>query len=226
MAGLCSCIGTDFVEEEERPERISIQQSKTNIEKGDTVTFQGTYYNEYGYQVEANFDWKSANDSIFRFLSDGLGEALDTGNVEIEATSKGIREAKTLTIYAEGEAPANLQSRKGTFKDADDGYFAEGTAKLTQNQEGGITLEFLEDFRTSNGPSVYVFLANETAGPFNYEEGGHVVNSTSAQITSNKLDNFSGAMTFEVPDEVAIDDYDYVVLYCILGPVFGYADLN
>lgn len=221
-----SCIGTDLVEEQMVPERIVIQRSKAVIEKGDTVNFTGTCYDKFGYKEKVSFQWLSSNDTLFQFISGGLGVALDTGMVEISTMAKGVTQMGSFTIFPLGQGGTELQSREGSFVKGDGGYDARGTARLKENMDGSLTLEFLEDFSTSNGSSVYVFLANKTSGPFNYKEGGNEVNSTSAQITKNKLQWFSGKMQFKVPAGITIDNYDHVVLYCILGPVFGYAKLN
>ncbi len=69
-------------------------------------------------------------------------------------------------------------------------------------------------------------LANNTTGPYLITPGNNDRNNIGVQISTNKIGN-SGAMTFQVPAGVEIDDYNYVVLWCItVNGLFGFAELN
>ena len=48
-----------------------------------------------------------------------------------------------------------------TFKGADFFHNAEGTATLITNEDGSQTLHFGDDFKSTPGPDVYVYLATD-----------------------------------------------------------------
>ena len=52
------------------------------------------------------------------------------------------------------------------------------------------------------------------------------INGTSAQISLTRLTNFQGTMSWDIPVGVDVNNYKYALLYCTLGPVFGYAELK
>lgn len=225
---LVGCEGTDLVEEPVGAEEVRISPARMNFEVGDEQAFQATYFNDIGFEEPASFSWLSSDTAVVQVDQDGVLFAKDTGKVEVLADANGITGRMPIRVYMPGEAPDDLltNERSGTFVSGASSYFASGSAALVRTPSGRLELQFGSDFATSAGPSVYVFLANKTAGPYAFLPGGNEINGISAQLTRTKLTTFTGAMTFAVPDGVGIHDYDYAVLYCILGPVFGYAKLQ
>jgi hypothetical protein len=80
-----------------------------------------------------------------------------------------------------------------------------------------VRLVFGADFQASNGPQLGVYLAKTASGS---------LNSSNSLKLSNLLSN-SGTQSYNVPAGVGLNDYNYVVIYCIPFTVrFGTAQFN
>ncbi|MEK7256180.1 MAG: DM13 domain-containing protein [Bacteroidota bacterium] len=221
---LSGCIGTDYVDDPTVPERVVISPNIDSLEVGQTVQFSATFFNEFGQEEQAAIAWKSTAPQVVSISGNGLATGLAAGPASIIASAENASD--TLILNTAGVSNST-DLRTGTFQDVPGShYHASGGVRLEYQADGKLKLFFENDFSTSAGPSLYVLLANHTNGSYSVTNGGNAVSGTSAQITPTRLLDFSGAASFEVPDGVGIGDYDYVVLYCTLGPVFGYAKLN
>ncbi|MEM9546744.1 MAG: T9SS type A sorting domain-containing protein [Bacteroidota bacterium] len=85
----------------------------------------------------------------------------------------------------------------------DEGYPIDGTAFLEELDNGDLQLRLSSDFSTPFGPDVRIFLNNSLAAT-----GGVEI------VNLSDIGHFNGAITFDVPDGVGIEDYDYIVFYC------------
>ncbi|MEM6935688.1 MAG: DM13 domain-containing protein [Pseudomonadota bacterium] len=108
----------------------------------------------------------------------------------------------------------------GSFIDADAIHKGEGTAKLYALPDERHIVRF-EDFRTTNGPALYVYLAKhpnpKTAA--DVEDGGYV--------SLGELKGNVGNQNYEVPPEVDVGDYGSVVIWCqLFGVLFSPAALT
>ena len=84
------------------------------------------------------------------------------------------------------------------------GYNISGTGLLEAAQEG-TTLSFDQAFNTQSGPDLHVYLsinfeAPTTPGNTNIDIG---------ELTSNQ-----GAQSYTIPSNVALGDYNYVLIHC------------
>ena len=119
--------------------------------------------------------------------------------------------------------------RTGQFDNSYSSYTTIGTVKLLRNEDSTVTIAFQDDTKIGSGPSLYLILANRNTKPYSIDQSGNsrIIDETSAQITLNKLSQgFEGYREYEVPSEIRIEDYQYVVWYCTYGPIFGYAELD
>lgn len=218
-----SCVGTDYIDDPTIPVRLVISPRIDSIEVGQTVQFDAAYFNEFGQEVQTAVTWSSTDPAIVSIDQAGKATGQAVGPVKIIATAE--KAADTLVLNTAGVTnSANL--RTGKFQKAGSSYNVTGDVRLEKQPDGGLKLFFQNNFSASAGPSLYVLLANHRNGSYTVTPGSNAVNGTSAQITPTRLTVFSGEMTFDVPSGIGIDDYDYVVLYCTLGPVFGFAELK
>jgi hypothetical protein len=224
MLILYSCIGTDYVDDEVLTSQLKITNTLNSLKKGESQTFLVKFTNAQGIEEIITPEWTSSNSEVVSMDTQGKATALKIGESVIKAKYQTFADSFKL-IVTEDDTPIEI-TKLGAFIDGEGSYKAKGTAELKQTLDGKLILTFRGDFAVSAGPSVYVFLANKTRGAFAYQIGGNKVDATSAQITPNRLTNFAGQMTFDVPQGVKVNDYKYVVLYCILGPVFGTAELK
>jgi len=105
-----------------------------------------------------------------------------------------------------------IETRTASLEDGD--YSLEGTVYLELFDNKSLDLRFDTDYLTlSNVYDVHVYLSttNDYTEPIDTSEMFLVANIG----TISGLNYSSGAMTFDLPSEVNIDDYDYIVFVCI-----------
>ncbi|MGB0522918.1 MAG: DM13 domain-containing protein [Flammeovirgaceae bacterium] len=84
------------------------------------------------------------------------------------------------------------------------GYAITGEATLEAFDDGSLTLSLSSDFDTPSGPDVRIYLSNTVS----ITGAIQIVNLTA-------INHFSGARTFNLPSNVGINDYKYIVFYCL-----------
>jgi hypothetical protein len=101
--------------------------------------------------------------------------------------------------------PVALKS--GTFTFIDNLHNATGTATVYQLPDGSRVLRF-EEFEVSEGPGIYVLLANHPQ-PRNdgelFDQG---------QVELGELTALSGNQNYPIPAELDLAEFNAVVLYC------------
>ncbi len=113
--------------------------------------------------------------------------------------------------------PVILQS--GSFITIDPVHGAEGTATIYELPEGNRVLRF-ENFTSTNGPELHVILSKE------------VPTSTFAGVGDDMIDlgllkGNVGNQNYEIPDDVDLDEYQSIVIYCVpFGVTFSSAELS
>lgn len=91
------------------------------------------------------------------------------------------------------------------------GHPASGTARIIEAD--GTTYVRYEDFQTLNGPDLFVYLAKD----LNADEF----------VNLGKLRATEGNINYEVPDDVDVSEYPYVMVWCrAFSVLFNYADLS
>ncbi|MCI0445761.1 DM13 domain-containing protein [bacterium] len=107
-----------------------------------------------------------------------------------------------------------VSSRTGVFSsNPKSDYQVNGTATL-QLTGGSLQLILGSDFQSSSGPRLEVYLSNSNS-----------INTGS--ITLGRLQRTTGSQTYNVPSDVTLTTYDWVIIHCVSFNVsFGYARLN
>jgi len=90
-----------------------------------------------------------------------------------------------------------------------------GTAKIvTENGKRYLVLN--QDFSTSQGPDLLVTLHRESVVPSSIAEADYV--------SLAPLDRFSGEQRYEIPEEIDLDAFESVAIWCRqFNVTFGYA---
>lgn len=91
-------------------------------------------------------------------------------------------------------------SREGAFTDGPD-YPVKGKATLISAPGKNLLLKFSSDFSTETGPDLDVYLSN-TPKP---EAGSKKIEA---------LKSISGAQEYELPADIKLEDYKYVIIHC------------
>lgn len=99
----------------------------------------------------------------------------------------------------------------GTFVDGDWIHKTQGTARIITLDDGSSVLR-LEDFKTTNGPDVFVYLATD--------------DKATEFVDLGRLKANNGNQNYELPD-VDFSKYDKVLIWCkAFSILFGTAELN
>ena len=87
----------------------------------------------------------------------------------------------------------------GTFVGGDEAHEAAGSFQIASSEEGR-TLSFSEDFSTRRGPDLFVWLVR----------GDDIEN----REVVGRLQSARGAQTYTISEEVNLEDYDRVLVWC------------
>lgn len=114
-------------------------------------------------------------------------------------------------------APSTIVAQ-GMFEGADAAHQGAGSAKIVRGEDGDLMLQF-EDFSVTDGPDLYVYLSSSTAPG----SGGALGN----YVDLGLLQSVTGDQTYDIPEDVAVEDYSSVVIYCLAYEVlFAHAPLS
>lgn len=99
-----------------------------------------------------------------------------------------------------------------SFKGADFIHNAEGTAKVVTHEDGSQILQFGENFKSTPGPDIYVYLATD--------------GKASEFVSLGKIQSSEGMQEYAIPTGTDLNKYDKVLIWCqAFGVLFGTADL-
>lgn len=91
------------------------------------------------------------------------------------------------------------------------GHKASGSIRIISNTID--TYVRYEDFKTINGPDIYVYLAKDL--------------DAKEYVSLGKVKATEGNINYKIPTEVNIKDYKYVLVWCkAFGVLFNYADIS
>ncbi|NJC25047.1 T9SS type A sorting domain-containing protein [Neolewinella antarctica] len=112
--------------------------------------------------------------------------------------------AALLLFFLSGGIFAQEVTAKRTSALQKEGYAITGSVVIEELSDGKLKLSLTEDYSTQSGPDVHMLLATSKSvdGAFD------VVNLTA-------INHWSGAMTFDLPDSITLDQYAYVLLHCV-----------
>lgn len=116
------------------------------------------------------------------------------------------------TKMMEDSTPVPATILVGNFVGVNDGiHNAEGVAKVIPLDDGGRVLRF-EDFKSTNGPDLYVYLATDK-GATDF-------------VSLGPLKANIGNQNYEIPDGVDLEKYNTALVWCKqFSVLFGSADL-
>ena len=117
-----------------------------------------------------------------------------------------------LAVTLPASAHAEIVDQKGTFVDGDWLHKTQGTAKIVNSEHENPVLR-LENFKTTNGPDLYVYLATD--------------DKASEFVSLGRLQSSSGDQEYEIPEGTDLNKYNKVLIWCkAFSVLFGSAELN
>jgi hypothetical protein len=193
--------------------KVEITAPQNTLTTGSTLQFSAQIRNAAGQNLSGKtITWVSSNPTILSINATGLATANAAGTAQITANAEGI---SSLPIAIAVTSSTGGAKRSGTFR-GNSSYNVSGTAIL---QQTGNTLKLLfeDNFRSSNGPQLGVFLAKNAPG----------VLTASNSVNLGALKSTSGRQEYTVPEGVKLSDYDFAVVYCIpFNVAFGFTKLE
>lgn len=124
------------------------------------------------------------------------------------------------TSVAEPMAAGPTLVARGTFRDADPVHKGEGDALIYRLEDGSHVVRF-ENFRSTNGPDLFVWLTT-TANP----QSSDAV-TAGETLSLGALKGNVGNQNYEVPANADVGAYMSVVIWCrAFGVLFAAADLS
>ncbi|MBX9906517.1 DM13 domain-containing protein [Patescibacteria group bacterium] len=127
---------------------------------------------------------------------------------EVAITEGGAENMPTSIAQEEG-AMANTRNAApvvGTI-----GHPASGTVRIIKTDSGDVVR--YENFKTLNGPDLYVYLAKDL--------------DAKEYISLGELRATEGNVNYEVPSDINTEEYRYAMVWCKqFGVLFNYADLS
>lgn len=120
--------------------------------------------------------------------------------------------------------------REGFFEAIDDPdqYPVSGVTTLLFETDGTKQVIFADDFETVQGLELRVYLSSTPR----LNQGGNELEVTTEPLQDDNggmdtNDPITGMKTFDVPAEVTLSDYQYVIIQCVMADVlWGRADLG
>lgn len=186
---------------------IEVNIPDASIAVEETIQLSAIAKNVEGDEVTGiSFIWESNAPEILEITQDGKATGKSNGIASVMASAQGVS-SPSYSI-----AVGNVSDRTGTFQGLG-GYTVKGKATLSGGS-GNLSLSFSSDFSADNGPGLVVYLTNANDNVTGASELG-------------PLSNNSGVQTYDVPSDVEIADYDFVLIYCKpFGVPFGFAKLE
>jgi len=93
------------------------------------------------------------------------------------------------------------QTLSGTFEGADASHQGSGSFQLVE-EDGERFIELSEDFSSTRGPDLFVWIVNGD----NVEE----------RVNLGRLQSANGAQRYALPEDVNLDDFDRIIIWCRL----------
>ena len=150
-------------------------------------------------------------------MAKATGMDVETVNEGLAMLKKGMADSddamvdKGVAMIQDGTAPAEQASavelKSGAFRDADSFHRGSGKATVYRGPDGSHLLR-LENLDVTNGPSLHVILSphQDPMRVSEIKDGGFV--------DLGKLKGNQGNQNYEIPDDVDIQAYKSVVIYC------------
>ena len=136
------------------------------------------------------------------------------GQFALNAQPAQAIKATQTTVAAK---PSSLLA-SGSFVTTEQDHPTKGIAKIV-NINGKRYLEFNRGFTTASGPKVKVVLHRRNTVPVKLRARDY--------ITLSALKSFNGAQRYAIPDNVNLNNYQSVAIWCQrFNVTFGYARLN
>ncbi len=201
IVGFTACIEDDFVDDFVEAE-LRITTLVDTIAEGDTFQLEANFLNNVGESEEVIIEWSSSDENIVSVDATGLVTANNAGSAIVTASYEldSVEYEDSIDVEVGATTVVSLQSLEGSIATTTF-YDLEGDFVFTETADGGVTIEFGDDYKASAGlPGLFLYLSNNR-------------NSIAAAREITEVTVFSGAHSYEIPD-VGFSDYRYLLYFC------------
>ncbi|NRB51313.1 MAG: DM13 domain-containing protein [Saprospiraceae bacterium] len=201
---LTACIGDDIIADEV-PERLRINNRIDSLKLGDSFQFEVMFFNNIGQAEDRQVDWNTSDANIISVSPSGLATAHEKGVATITATVNipdraPVEEAFEVIVSDVTTEIEETMNRSGSIKTTSS-YVLTGDFEFFQ-AGNSLILSFDESYRASSAlPGLYVYLTNNP-------------NTTTNAYEIGKVTQFSGTHTYEIPADIGLDTYNYLLFFC------------
>ena len=140
-------------------------------------------------------------------IPDGMAMSEAQATMEVVMDDENVVEEEMMEAMGAMLAPEAV--KHGMFRDGDSFHKGSGNATIWDLGTDGFVLRF-EDFNVINGPDLRVLL---TTHP-DPQSRGDVHADDVEYFELGKLKGNIGNQNYPIPDDVDVDDYHSVVIYC------------
>ena len=185
-------------------------------------TISPLFFSKTVNEPEPIFDKSSGSGAFQKFMDMSEQERFEKGQKMTADQKESImKEAASTDGTSVNEAMAEIMASdqasttlSGVFVGVNDGiHNAEGNVKVITLADGTGTVLRLEDFKSTNGPDLYVYLSTDK--------------SASDFINLGRLKGNIGNQNYDVPNGTDFSRYDMVLIWCkAFSVLFGDAKLN
>lgn len=201
---LTSCIGDDIIADEV-PERLRINNRIDSLKLGDSFQFEVMFFNNIGQEEQRQVDWNTSDANVISVTQDGVATAHEMGTATITATvnlpdKAPVEDSFEVVVSDVTTEVEEMTNRSGSIKTTSS-YVLTGDFELFE-EGNSLILSFDENYRASSAlPGLYVYLTNNP-------------NTTTNAYEIGKVTEFTGAHTYEIPADVGLDTYNYLLFFC------------
>ncbi|MGE3801917.1 MAG: DM13 domain-containing protein, partial [Candidatus Kapaibacterium sp.] len=197
------------VENDNAVANVMISPGTTSLSPGESFLLTAQATSIAGdIVVPTTLEWSSSNHLVATVDSEGRVHAVAEGRAEIIVVADGVSSNPAIVTVESEE-----KMRVGTFqKNPGTSYEVVGRAYLVTDASKGVQLIFAEDFSSSSGPRLNVYLSKTNR----IEDGS---------LDLGPLQSTTGEQTYQLPAGVGINDFDVVLIHCVpFNVTFGFAE--
>jgi ABC-type Na+ efflux pump permease subunit len=138
-------------------------------------------------------------------------QKLDSESNDVVISTVESKSSAPIKVVTTESAADSLQKETIASVIGTTGHKGEGTVRIIKTETSDVVR--YENFKTVNGPDLYVYLAKDLAA--------------SEFVNLGELKATEGNVNYEVPVGTNVEDYRYVMVWCKqFGVLFNYADLS
>ena len=160
-----------------------------------------------GSVTPSSIIWNSSDESVAVVSDQGEVVAAGPGTSNLVATVDNISSPPARIIVRGRTARGTFTKRPGTS------YNVAGRVEVVELAGGRIRVDFLNDFLTSDGPDIDVYLSKTNQ-------------VTGTSVSLGNVQSTTGEQSYSVPTSVEFGEYTWVIIHCVAFNVtFGYASV-